>query len=416
MTEKITIMQKQVKTLTGTTADTFQIYSGSLIGTKASVTEENLKKMKILTENKEACTKVKTAMEAATSGTSTTGSVETTGAEFKTACSSFVETVTSSTISIKIVKMSLTITTAKVTLSTTEKTEITSLKTSLETVIAIIEKDLVLIQDALKTSTGAEATSEQIVSGKAEGTKDDAVQEKIEQLKIVKKNKMACEKAEKKMTEAISGKATTGTETTSTAFVTLVKTFVTLVTADLLDVTIITQSTSISIAKVTLTTADIATITTQKTSITALISQMSAMEELLQASIKELVKTTANSAQITSGSKDGNSEIAKMETLMELKLLTLTSKSVTSVTEHITKATSGSATSGTEMTGTAYITLVEKFLSVTEENFISKKITAMALTISFTKVTLSTAEITTISSVKVKQNKNIHLVYVDSYF
>merc|ERR1711892_874889 len=52
MTEKLTILQKQVKTLTGTTADTFQIYSGSLIGTKASVTEMNLIKMKVLTENK----------------------------------------------------------------------------------------------------------------------------------------------------------------------------------------------------------------------------------------------------------------------------------------------------------------------------------------------------------------------------
>merc|ERR1712123_172978 len=97
-------------------------------------------------------------------------------------------------VSIKIVKMSLSITTAKVTLETTE---ITTLTTSLETLIAIIEKDLVLIQDALKTSTGAEATSEQIVSGKAKGTKDDAVQEKIEQLKIVMKNKKACEMAEK---------------------------------------------------------------------------------------------------------------------------------------------------------------------------------------------------------------------------
>merc|ERR1712128_417783 len=338
MTEKLTILQKQVKTLTGTTADTFQIYSGSLIGTKASVTEMNLIKMKVLTENKQACTKAKEAMEAATTGTATTGSVETTGPEFKTSCTSFVETVTSSSISTKIVKMSLSITTAKVTLTTIEITEITTLTTSLETLIAIIEKDLVLIQDALKTSTGAEATSEQIVSGKAKGTKDDAVQEKIEQLKIVMKNKKACEMAEKKMTEAIGGTATTGTETTSTTFVTLVKTFITLVTTDLLDITIVTQSTSITISKVTLTTADITTITTQKTSLTSMISQMSAMEALLQASIKELVKTTANSAQITSGLIVGNSEIAKMETLIELKLLTLTSKAVTAVTSHITKA------------------------------------------------------------------------------
>merc|ERR1712106_250199 len=389
MTEKLTILQKQVKTLTKTTADTFQIYSGSLIGTKASVTEMNLIKMKVLTENKQACTKAKEAMEAATAGS-----------EFKTSCTSFVETVTSSSISIKIVKMSLSITTVKVTLTTTEITEITTLTTSLETLIAIIEKDLVLIQDALKTSTGAEATSEQIVSGKAKGTKDDAVQEKIEQLKIVMKNKKACEMAEKKMTEAIGGTASTGTETTSTAFVTLVKTFITLVTTDLLDITIVTQSTSITISKVTLTTADITTITTQKTSLTTMISQMSAMEALLQASIKELVKTTANSAQITSGLIVGNSEIAKMETLIELKLLTLSSKAVTAVTSHITKATSATATSGTELTGAAYITLIQKFLSVTETNFISEKITSMSLIISFTKVTLTTTQITTVTTTK----------------
>merc|ERR1711892_682042 len=142
MTEKLTILQKQVKTLTGTTADTFQIYSGSLIGTKASVTEMNLIKMKVLTENKQACTQAKEAMAAATAGTATTGSVETTGSEFKTSCTTFVETVTTSSISIKIVKMSLSITTAKVTLTTTEITEITTLTTSLETLIAIIEKDL----------------------------------------------------------------------------------------------------------------------------------------------------------------------------------------------------------------------------------------------------------------------------------
>merc|ERR1712128_393377 len=397
----VTITSTTIKTsLTGTTADTFQIYSGSLIGTKASVTEMNLIKMKVLTENKQACTKAKEAMEAATTGTATTGSVETTGPEFKTSCTSFVETVTSSSISTKIVKMSLSITTAKVTLTTIEITEITTLTTSLETLIAIIEKDLVLIQDALKTSTGAEATSEQIVSGKAKGTKDDAVQEKIEQLKIVMKNKKACEMAEKKMTEAIGGTATTGTETTSTAFVTLVKTFITLVTTDLLDITIVTQSTSITISKVTLTTADITTITTQKTSLTSMISQMSAMEALLQASIKELVKTTANSAQITSGLIVGNSEIAKMETLIELKLLTLTSKAVTAVTSHITKATSATATTGTEMTGAAYITLIQKFLSVTETNFISEKITSMALIISFTKVTLTTTQISTVTTSK----------------
>merc|ERR1711892_138807 len=352
----------------------------------------NLIKMKVLTENKQACSKAKEAMEAATAGTATTGSVETTGSEFKTSCTSFVETVTSSSISIKIVKMSLSITTAKVTLTTTEITEITTLTTTLETLIAIIEKDLVLIQDALKTSTGAEATSEQIVSGKAKGTK--------EQLKIVMKNKKACEMAEKKMTEAIGGTATTGTETTSTAFVTLVKTFITLVTTDLLDITIVTQSTSITISKVTLTTADITTITSQKTSLTSMISQMSAMEALLQASIKELVKTTANSAQITSGLIVGNSEIAKIETLIELKLLTLTSKAVTAVTSHITKATSATATTGTEMTGAAYITLIQKFLSVTETNFISEKITSMALIISFTKVTLTTTQITTVTTSK----------------
>ena len=404
MTEKLSILQKQVKTLTGTTADTFQIYSGSLIGTKASVTDANLIKMKILTENKQACTKVKEAMESATAGTATTGSVETTGSAFKTSCTSFVATVTTSSISTTIVTMSLSITTVKVTLSTTEITEIKTLTTSLETLIAYIEKDLLLIQDALKTSTGAEATTEQIASGKSKGTKDDAVQEKIEQLKVVSKNKKACEKAQEKMTAAIGGTATTGTETTSTTFVTLVTTFVKLVTADLLDITIITQSTSITIAKVTLTTADITTITTQKTSLTALISQLSAMEELLQAAIKELVKTTANPIQIISGSKGGNSEIAKMETLIELKLLTLTSKSVTSVTSHITKATSGTATTGTEMTGAAYIILIKKFLSVTETNFISKKITSMALTLSFTKVTLTTTEITTVNTVKVNDN------------
>ena len=60
--------------------------------------------------------------------------------------------------------------------------------------------------------------------------------------------------------------------------------------------------------------------------------------------------------------------------------------------------------------GEGNIITESKFLSVTEENFISQKISAMALTMSFTKETPTTAEITTISFVKTS-----NLIYFHSY-
>merc|ERR1712128_352671 len=122
----------------------------------------------------------------------------------------------------------------------------------------------------------------------------------------------------------------------------------------------------------------------------------------LQDKIKSLVSSTANPAQIATGSSNGNKETAVMETLMELKALTLTSAAVTKVSETITSVIAGSATTGTEITGAAFIIIVKEFLSITKISFISVKITSLALTIATSKVTLTTEEQTTIKAVQVE--------------
>ena len=62
-------------------------------------------------------------------------------------------------------------------------------------------------------------------------------------------------------------------------------------------------------------------------------------------------------------------------------------QAVTSVTETLTTVISGGSSSGTEeMTATAFISVVSEFLSITQLDFASVKITSMALTIMTAKV------------------------------
>ena len=343
-----------------------------------------------------------------TSGTTTTFS------EYKTAAESLVTEISSSSTSSKILSLSLTITSAMVTLSTDEITEITTIKESLQTQIVMIEKDLALLQTSIKEVTGEEASEDQIAVGDEGGEKSELVEESIATLKTVVQHTTIITKVTEMMTLAIAGTATSGTVTvTSSEFVTLVEAFMTVVNTDVLDASIITMSASITTISVTLTTADITTITSQKTTLETVITQLVSMKEVLQLKIESVSGTTANPTQILSGSLVASKEIAIETILIEMKELTMTSKvgkvirdkfhskklyleeicrtenclqAVTSVTETLTTVISGGSSSGTEMTSTAFISVVSEFLSVTQLDFVSVKITSLALTIITAKV------------------------------
>ena len=66
------------------------------------------------------------------------------------------------------------------------------------------------------------------------------------------------------------------------------------------------------------------------------------------------------------------------------------SQAVSKVTETLTTVIAGESSSGTtEMTATAFVTIVTEFLSITQVDFLSVKITSMALTIVTAKVILT---------------------------
>ena len=67
-------------------------------------------------------------------------------------------------------------------------------------------------------------------------------------------------------------------------------------------------------------------------------------------------------------------------------------QAVTSVTETLTTVIAGGTSSGTEMTTTAFTTAVSEFLSITQADFVSVKITSLALTIITAKVTTAVAD------------------------
>ena len=72
------------------------------------------------------------------------------------------------------------------------------------------------------------------------------------------------------------------------------------------------------------------------------------------------------------------------------KLKMFFSQAVSKVTETLTTVIAGESSSGTtEMTATAFVTIVTEFLSITQVDFLSVKITSMALTILTAKVILT---------------------------
>ena len=62
------------------------------------------------------------------------------------------------------------------------------------------------------------------------------------------------------------------------------------------------------------------------------------------------------------------------------------------MTETLTTVISGGTSSGTEMTTTDFTTVVSEFLSITQADFVSVKITSLALTIITAKVTTAVAD------------------------
>ena len=396
----ITFFQSQVKALTGAEATETQILAGDASATVASVKEESVMQLKVMTINIDSVEKVSILIESIMKDAVTataSGTTEMTNKEFFKLLMMFFKAISGDFHSEEVTALGAQLSSAKLStaLTTIEMTDIQLISTKLEVLIIDIQITIQVIQYQLIVMTGSAPMID---------VKDaiaDAVEDSIIMLKIVSKNTKACESVEKKLSEAIGGTATTGAETDSATFITIVETFIKLVSADLVDMTIVTQSTSITTAKVTLTAAQITTITTFKTSLTELIVKLKAKTSELQEKIKSLVSSTANPAQIATGSSNGNKDTAVMETLMELKALTLTSAAVTQVSKTITSVIAGSATTGTEITGANFIIIVKEFLSVTKISFISVKITSLALTIATSKVTLTAEEQTTIKAVQV---------------
>jgi len=399
MTVAIEFFQSKVQELTGAEATETQILAGDASATVASVKEESVMQLKVMTINVASVETVSVLIEAimkdAVSATAS-GTTEMTSVEFLELVMMFFKAISGDFLSEEVTALGTKISSAKLSsaLTTIEMNDIELVSVKMEVLLIDIQITIQVVQYQLIVMTGS------AVEINLENAVGEAVEDAIMMLKVVSKNTKACESVEMKLTEAIGGTATTGTEIVSATFVTIVETFINLLTEDLLDETIVTQSTSITIAKVTLSAEEITTITTYKTSLTEIIVTMKAKTEELQEKIKSLVSTTANPAQIASGSASGNKDTAVMETLIELKSLTLTSAAVTQVSETITSVIAGSATSGTEITGAKFILIVQEFLSITTVNFISTKITSLALTIATSKVTLTVEEQTTIKSVQ----------------
>ena len=73
-----------------------------------------------------------------------------------------------------------------------------------------------------------------------------------------------------------------------------------------------------------------------------------------------------------------------------VKSISVFSQAVSKVTETLTTVIAGESSLGTtEMTATAFVTIVTEFLSITQVDFLSVKITSMALTILTAKVILT---------------------------
>ena len=194
---------------------------------------------------------------------------------------------------------------------------------------------------------------------------------------------------------------TSGTTTTFSEYKTAAESLVTEISSSSTSSKILSLSLTITSAMVTLSTDEITEITTVKESLQTQIVMIEKDLALLQTSIKEVTGEEASEDQIAVGDEGGEKSELVEESIATLKTVVQHTTIITKVTEMMTLAIAGTATSGTvTVTSSEFVTLVEAFMTVVNTDVLDASIITMSASITTISVTLTTADITTITSQK----------------
>ena len=194
---------------------------------------------------------------------------------------------------------------------------------------------------------------------------------------------------------------TSGTTTTFSEYKTAAESLVTEISSSSTSSKILSLSLTITSAMVTLSTDEITQITTVKESLQTQIVMIEKDLALLQTSIKEVTGEEASEDQIAVGDEGGEKSELVEESIATLKTVVQHTTIITKVTEMMTLAIAGTATSGTvTVTSSEFVTLVEAFMTVVNTDVLDASIITMSASITTISVTLTTADITTITSQK----------------
>merc|ERR1712106_803598 len=248
--------------------------------------------------------------------------------------------------------------------------------------------------------TGSTATSIQITAGSSEATKASAADAILADLSVATLNKGCMEAVAADLDKALGGTATTGTnELTGDAYEAAVAAYLLLVEKNFLDEIILTQSYSLTSVKVTLTETQITKLKIVKTSLTVAVTKITTMITVIQATFKEITGADATTIQISSGSSTVTDAKAASSTFMKaLKSLTVNKGAVEKVETALTSAAAGTLDAGAEVNGTIYMERLTEFFALLEEDYSSSAITAMSFDITNVKVTLTTEQITQVTT------------------
>ena len=194
---------------------------------------------------------------------------------------------------------------------------------------------------------------------------------------------------------------TSGTTTTFSEYKTAAESLVTEMSSSSTSSKILALSLTITSAMVTLSTSEITEITTVKESLQTQIVMIEKEVALIQTSIKEVIGKEASDDQIVVGDESGEKSELVEESIATLKIVVQHTTIITKVTEMMTLAIEGTATSGsTTVTSSEFVTLVKAFMTVVNTDVLNASIVTMSASITTVSVTLTTADITTITSQK----------------
>ena len=153
-------------------------------------------------------------------------------------------------------------------------------------------------------------------------------------------------------------------------------------------------------------------LTALQTRLTIITTRLNMMTTGLQAEFQSLTGTKASIIQIAAGSSTVTDAAAASTTyLVVLRDITVNKQSVTSVEKVLTRLVlSGSLTveGGEQITGQEFLIRLEMFLAILETDIVSSQITAFSFGLTEVSVSLSEAEITSLTAFQ----KNIKLVQI----